>query len=62
MTKDIQTNIAAVVFALAVVIKGLLGYFKITIDFSQEFLTAVSTLAIMFAMWKIGKPGNNPDN
>jgi hypothetical protein len=59
MSKDMQTNIAAGVLALAVVIKVILGYFKVQIEFSQEFLSAIGTLAVMFAMWKIGKP-NNP--
>ena len=59
MSKDIQTNIAAAVLALAVILKVVLGWFKVNIEFSQEFLSAIGTLAIMFAMWKIGKSGNN---
>lgn len=59
MSKDIQTNIAAAVLALAVIIKVILGWFKIQVEFSQEFLSAIGALAIMFAMYKIGKSGNN---
>ena len=61
LTKDVQTNIAAAVLALAVIAKVVLGWFKIQVDFSQEFLSAVGSLAIMFSMWKIGKPNNNTD-
>lgn len=55
LSKDVQTNIAAAVLALAVIAKVVLGWFRIQIEFSQEFLSAVGSLAVMFAMWKIGK-------
>ncbi len=59
MSKDMETNIAAAIMALAAIIKGVLGYFKVQIDFSQEFLSAIITVCVLYAMWKIGKSGNN---
>ena len=61
MSKDLQTNIAAAIAALAIIIKVVLSYFNIQIEFTQEFLSAITVIAGLFSMWMIGKPGNNPD-
>lgn len=61
MSKDLQTNIAAGVLAVAVILKVILGWFKVQVEFSQEFLSSIGVLAVMFAMWKIGKSGNNTE-